>query len=107
MAKKRKTKKQDKIVAVEKKATEKAATKEKPAAKKVEKVEELKIKVPKKPLLQLLDKSEAPDYVLMGVLDFAGLLEQFKTDLVNNTSTINMTDYEFNKLIENYYNRKI
>lgn len=100
MAKKEEKKKKEESS----KSKEEKDTKKKTTTKKIEEKED---KVEVKPLLQLLDESEAPDYVLMGVLDYANILEQFKEDLIKNTNTIQMTSDEFNKLITNYYNRKI
>ncbi|MBP5422949.1 MAG: hypothetical protein J6Y78_10965 [Paludibacteraceae bacterium] len=59
------------------------------------------------PLIDLIEKSNIYDSIIVGVLEYHNLLDQFKQDIINERCTLSMTEEEFNKLIEDYLNRKI
>ena len=59
------------------------------------------------PLMDLIEKCDIYDSIIVGVLDYHNLLDQFKQDIINERCTLSMTEEEFNKLIEDYLNRKI
>lgn len=59
------------------------------------------------PLMDLIQASNLYDSIVLGALDYHNLAEQFKQDIINERCTLSMTEEEFNKLVEDYLNRKI
>lgn len=84
------------------------AKKEKKDDKKTTKKEEVVEKVEeKKPILDLITNSSYKQSVILGALSFKGLLEEFKSDLINETENLKLTVSEFEEMVETYQNRRL
>jgi len=64
-----------------------------------------KAKEPKQTLINLTKQSSTPEYIIVGALSKAGLLQQYEYEKINNgvlDLTPSITKTEFYKLITNF-----
>lgn len=85
----------------EKKEEVKEEVKEKTAPKKKA------VKKEKIPITKLFNESNYKQSMMLGALDFNGLLQDFKEDLINETENCKVSVDEFEEMIKKYLNRRL
>ena len=82
----------------DKKEEKKTTAKKEKAEKKVEE---------KLPVLDLISQSSFKQSMILGALSYKGLLEEFKEDLIKETENLKLSKSEFEKIINDYQNRRL
>lgn len=65
------------------------------------------VKKEKIPLIKLFNESNLKQSMMLGAIDFGGLLEEFKEDLINETEKCKISVDEFEEMIKKYQNRRL
>ena len=65
------------------------------------------VKKEKIPIIKLFNESNFTQSMMLGAIDFGGLLEEFKEDLINETEKCKITVDEFEEMIKKYQNRRL
>lgn len=65
------------------------------------------VKEEKIPLIKLFNESTLKQSMMLGAIDFGGLLEEFTQDLINETEKCKISVDEFKEMIEKYQNRRL
>lgn len=65
------------------------------------------VKTEKIPLIKLFNESKLKQSMMLGAIDFGGLLEEFKEDLINETEKCKISVDEFEEMIKKYQNRRL
>lgn len=59
------------------------------------------------PLIKLFNESNLKQSMMLGAIDFSGLLEEFTEDLINETEKCKISVDEFEEMIKKYQNRRL